>query len=718
MEISPNASDEVIRVAYKALAKKYHPDSYKANDAEEIMKRINEAYAVLSDKEKREAYDGEYFNNTAEANNTYNQYKQQQEKETKYNQKESSGYNGEQHNTRQSYYAEEPGKKHKVLKLFITGAVIYYVIYCLFTPTAESEKPQSTNVVQGVSDSSMNIQETEPIKTGSKIPENTNLSVWSQEYLTYYIQNIPMELYDFSRETNDLQNKKDKVNPDKCYVQASTGLFTTSNAVTYKRVDRETEYIYTGQMKGDSPDGFGVVVKTTDIDRPQGKIVQQLVYEGMFKKGKYSGYGHKYFAFEDNRGAGEYTRYIYRASDMQQCVDEYFNELEYMGYFKDGLCDGKGIQVLYPSKSKTSEFMTRATMRADEDPNYYQLGFVSGDFKAGKETGKSKEYYDGSLVYDGEVKDSEMNGQGTLYYIGTDHVKYKGSFAHNKMEGQGTLYDYDGNVVCSGKWANNLCGIINANDYLSPVPFGPSWLQETSGENTDIGESQNSQSQAKVTEGNVQETITQDIYKSSYILPASSERNYTTAELENLSKEKLRLARNEIYAKHGRKFETADLNEYFNSQSWYKGYLSAEQFDDSVLNDYEKQNLDAIKIVENGISQSTTAEKNSYTNFEPGWIYGIYKSHNGMDATLEVGWYSDEDTTYFCVYGQGKGGSGEYTGDTISFDGNQTYTTINEEGASMTFIYNGYDQIVIQDNLALNFSGVYYKEENLSHDVS
>nr|WP_300677245.1 DnaJ domain-containing protein [uncultured Acetatifactor sp.] len=57
--MSPNASDEVIRMAYKALVKKYHPDSCKEDlgEAQKIMADINQAYEVLSDREKRAAYD-------------------------------------------------------------------------------------------------------------------------------------------------------------------------------------------------------------------------------------------------------------------------------------------------------------------------------------------------------------------------------------------------------------------------------------------------------------------------------------------------------------------------------------------------------------------------------------------------------------------------------------------------------------------------------------
>ena len=59
LEVNEDASEEVIKAAYKALVKKYHPDNYTGNMTkyEEKLKSINEAYAVLSDAERRNKYD-------------------------------------------------------------------------------------------------------------------------------------------------------------------------------------------------------------------------------------------------------------------------------------------------------------------------------------------------------------------------------------------------------------------------------------------------------------------------------------------------------------------------------------------------------------------------------------------------------------------------------------------------------------------------------------
>ena len=55
LQVSSDASIEIIKASYKAMAKKYHPDI--CGDNGEMMMKINEAYAVLSNPDRRRQYD-------------------------------------------------------------------------------------------------------------------------------------------------------------------------------------------------------------------------------------------------------------------------------------------------------------------------------------------------------------------------------------------------------------------------------------------------------------------------------------------------------------------------------------------------------------------------------------------------------------------------------------------------------------------------------------
>ncbi len=56
--VTPGASEEEIKSAYRRMAKKYHPDAHPGDEGcERRFREINEAYGVLGDPEKRKKYD-------------------------------------------------------------------------------------------------------------------------------------------------------------------------------------------------------------------------------------------------------------------------------------------------------------------------------------------------------------------------------------------------------------------------------------------------------------------------------------------------------------------------------------------------------------------------------------------------------------------------------------------------------------------------------------
>ena len=77
----------------------------------------------------------------------------------------------------------------------------------------------------------------------------------------------------------------------------------------------------------------------------------------------------------------------------------------------------------------------------------------------------------------------------------------------------------------------------------------------------------------------------------SYILPQSSERLLTDSDVDGMSYEELQMAINEIYARHGRKFSSQSVQNYFDGQSWYQGTVEPDDFSDSVFSQIESQNV-------------------------------------------------------------------------------------------------------------------------------
>ena len=100
------------------------------------------------------------------------------------------------------------------------------------------------------------------------------------------------------------------------------------------------------------------------------------------------------------------------------------------------------------------------------------------------------------------------------------------------------------------------------------------------------------------TEEEEQEEESQDV-SDEYIFPNSDKELLTRSDLEGLSKEQLRLARNEIFARYGTIFGVQDLADYFGSKSWYSAKMTFDEFEANIeMNSVEEKNLALIIQVE------------------------------------------------------------------------------------------------------------------------
>lgn len=190
-----------------------------------------------------------------------------------------------------------------------------------------------------------------------------------------------------------------------------------------------------------------------------------------------------------------------------------------------------------------------------------------------------------------------------------------------------------------------------------------------------------------------------------YIFPESNSRSLTEADVAGLSADTLRIAKNEIYARHGRIFTSADLQEYFGGKSWYQGSISADQFDEKVFNQFEKDNIQFLqKHIEGGAdtdygSRGLVVNDSMAIPQKPG-IYNYYSNpadKNSLSMQLTID---------------------EYIGVCFMEDGHQVQRTIDlsnmndqeyvDETGTVGIIFDGYGKTATYTNSeSSSFNGVY-----------
>ncbi|MEQ3216236.1 YARHG domain-containing protein [Hominifimenecus microfluidus] len=78
------------------------------------------------------------------------------------------------------------------------------------------------------------------------------------------------------------------------------------------------------------------------------------------------------------------------------------------------------------------------------------------------------------------------------------------------------------------------------------------------------------------------------------LFPQTAERYFTAEDFADCPEDILVLAKNEIYARHGRMFLDREIYEYFLTRMWYEPTYAPEEFDESCLNEYEKANIELL----------------------------------------------------------------------------------------------------------------------------
>lgn len=124
-------------------------------------------------------------------------------------------------------------------------------------------------------------------------------------------------------------------------------------------------------------------------------------------------------------------------------------------------------------------------------------------------------------------------------------------------------------------------------------------VQETETSRLSEGTSEEIKTESLTTAPANQSTIAE--LTSDYIIADSDTRYLSNSDIRNFSIKQVNYAKNEIYARRGRKFRSRELQNYFNSKSWYTGTTEPEAFSESVFNQYEKENTRFLSEVEHSM---------------------------------------------------------------------------------------------------------------------
>lgn len=99
--------------------------------------------------------------------------------------------------------------------------------------------------------------------------------------------------------------------------------------------------------------------------------------------------------------------------------------------------------------------------------------------------------------------------------------------------------------------------------------------------------------------------LSSKVFCQQYVFPDSNKRILKEQDLQNLSPWGLKVARNEIYARLGRKFQSKDLSCYFKSKNWY---TVNPDYSDLLLNGFEKNNASFISNYEKKINSPVSSK--------------------------------------------------------------------------------------------------------------
>ena len=501
LQVAPDASTEVIQMAYKALAKKYHPDLNPGQEeaAQEKMKDVNEAYEILSDKDKRWQYDQIYYR------------QEKTEQKTSYSapeppkgaQSHSAQSKGEQ--TSAAPVDPTPEDKEKVssgkgcAKTGCGCLVVFVVLFILIglfggssSDNDSDKKPSSSDTASVTATSEMSVaaSETEEVKPEEELVytlenlENAS-STYNKSENPYYKDSVAQ----YAEAINIIYGENASQTVTEMTLEQALKDSDVSRLFVEKLLKLQGEDVmsdsdfYRMDVKTDS--GIVKTLLTMESER-QYMEVSSLPKDRI---GDYEEISFYYGGMKDNKPNGNGALFAYSARNGLS--------LEYVGKFKDGKIDGKGISFTYDGLVhylahagnyeknmatgkmttyydndcqavgnfflyKFWDYIDEMSEKWSEDELARQIDLLLPQKRVLKLIVTVNLYESPSttvdfnqrvliphIKYEGEMKKGSIEGKGKLY-ASNGWLAYDGEWKKDKYNGKGILYNQDGTIRKKG----------------------------------------------------------------------------------------------------------------------------------------------------------------------------------------------------------------------------------------------------------------------------
>lgn len=505
LQVAPDASTEVIRMAYKALAKKYHPDLNPGQEeaAQEKMKNVNEAYEILSDKDKRWQYDQIYYRQEkTEQKTSYSAPEPPKDAQT-----HSAQSKGEQ--TSAAPVDPIPEDKEKTSSgkgCAKTGCgclvifVVFFILIGLFggssSDSDSDKKPSSSDAASVTATSEMSVaaSETEEVKPEEELVytlENLKKasSTYNKSENPYYKDSVAQ----YAEAINIIYGENTPQTVTEMTLEQALKDSDVSRLFVEKLLKLQGEDVMSDsdfyQMDVKTDSGIVKTLLTMESER-QYMEVSSLPKDRI---GDYEEISFYYGGMKENKPNGNGALFAYSARNGLS--------LEYVGKFKDGKIDGKGISFTYDGLVhylahagnyeknmatgkmttyydndcqavgnfflyKFWDYIDEMSEKWSEDELVRQIDLLLPQKRVLKLIVTVNLYESPSttvdfnqrvliphIKYEGEMKKGSIEGKGKLY-ASNGWLAYDGEWKKDKYNGKGILYNQDGTIRKKGTFDN------------------------------------------------------------------------------------------------------------------------------------------------------------------------------------------------------------------------------------------------------------------------